>query len=390
MDRAARTRRRQRLRHDGVRPTTCGNATARALEVAKGDQHLDLLTELIAATVEQIAPIVPGLADLALEHEPTQVELDLDVAEDFLDIAPVELQRLGVELIGPERLVRTRVNVAGEATPAPADDRRKQFGNEALVEWKLVIGDDEISDAELARAERSRRNPAAHRPPMGAHRCRRAAPQTRQAHRAQGRPRRVVTPLELLRLANDDELGDDDTPADLDPRRPTTDVTRTTARRPSTPPGSATCSPGCPTSASTKCTSRRTFIGELRHYQRRGLAWMQFLAQLGLGGCLADDMGLGKTATTLAHLARAARAAPRGVPAERRAQLGVRRPPGSRRRCDVVVHHGAERRRGRPTTRCSSSRPRRRRHHDLRSARRATSSPRQRSTGRRSCSTRRR
>ena len=29
---------------------------------------------------------------------------------------------------------------------------------------------------------------------------------------------------------------------------------------------------------------------------------MQFLAKLGLGGCLADDMGLGKTATTLAHL----------------------------------------------------------------------------------------
>jgi len=44
------------------------------------------------------------------------------------------------------------------------------------------------------------------------------------------------------------------------------------------------------------------FTGELRHYQRRGLAWMQFLARVGLGGCLADDMGLGKTATTLAHL----------------------------------------------------------------------------------------
>ncbi len=44
------------------------------------------------------------------------------------------------------------------------------------------------------------------------------------------------------------------------------------------------------------------FVGELRHYQRRGLAWMQFLSRLGLGGCLADDMGLGKTATTLAHL----------------------------------------------------------------------------------------
>jgi SNF2 family DNA or RNA helicase len=45
-----------------------------------------------------------------------------------------------------------------------------------------------------------------------------------------------------------------------------------------------------------------SFIGTLRPYQRRGLGWLQFLARVGLGGCLADDMGLGKTATTLAHL----------------------------------------------------------------------------------------
>ena len=98
---------------------------------------------LAAAGFRVVAPVVPGLADLAVQHEPTQVELDLDIAEDFLDIAPVELQRLGVELIGPERLVRTRVNVAGEATPTPADDRTKQFGKEALVEWKLVVGDED-------------------------------------------------------------------------------------------------------------------------------------------------------------------------------------------------------------------------------------------------------
>jgi superfamily II DNA or RNA helicase len=40
----------------------------------------------------------------------------------------------------------------------------------------------------------------------------------------------------------------------------------------------------------------------LRDYQRRGLAWLQFLQALGAGGILADDMGLGKTITTLAFL----------------------------------------------------------------------------------------
>ena len=44
------------------------------------------------------------------------------------------------------------------------------------------------------------------------------------------------------------------------------------------------------------------FAGELRPYQERGLGWLTFLGELGLGACLADDMGLGKTAQLLALL----------------------------------------------------------------------------------------
>jgi hypothetical protein len=44
------------------------------------------------------------------------------------------------------------------------------------------------------------------------------------------------------------------------------------------------------------------FVGTLRPYQERGLAWLEFLGDLGLGACLADDMGLGKTAQVLALL----------------------------------------------------------------------------------------
>ncbi|MEZ4406545.1 MAG: SNF2-related protein [Polyangiales bacterium] len=40
----------------------------------------------------------------------------------------------------------------------------------------------------------------------------------------------------------------------------------------------------------------------MRPYQEQGLAWLQFLHALGVGGVLADDMGLGKTLTTLALL----------------------------------------------------------------------------------------
>ncbi len=44
------------------------------------------------------------------------------------------------------------------------------------------------------------------------------------------------------------------------------------------------------------------FRATLRTYQREGLAWLEFLAEAGLGGILADDMGLGKTVQVLAHL----------------------------------------------------------------------------------------
>jgi hypothetical protein len=51
-------------------------------------------------------------------------------------------------------------------------------------------------------------------------------------------------------------------------------------------------------------TSPEGFEGELRGYQADALAWLEFLDDAGLGGCLALDMGLGKTPTMLAHLRR--------------------------------------------------------------------------------------
>jgi non-specific serine/threonine protein kinase len=41
---------------------------------------------------------------------------------------------------------------------------------------------------------------------------------------------------------------------------------------------------------------------EMRPYQQRGLTWLKFIADSGLGGVLADEMGLGKTVQALAML----------------------------------------------------------------------------------------
>ena len=44
------------------------------------------------------------------------------------------------------------------------------------------------------------------------------------------------------------------------------------------------------------------FQGTLRPYQAKGVGWLAFLEQWGLGACLADDMGLGKTPQLIAFL----------------------------------------------------------------------------------------
>jgi len=46
----------------------------------------------------------------------------------------------------------------------------------------------------------------------------------------------------------------------------------------------------------------KSFVGELRPYQKKGFSWLHFLQQFKLGACLADDMGLGKTIQLLALL----------------------------------------------------------------------------------------
>ena len=83
---------------------------------------------------------------------------------------------------------------------------------------------------------------------------------------------------------------------------------------------------------------------ELRPYQQRGVAWLQTLAEFGLGGILADDMGLGKTLQSTALLADRSGDRPHlvvcpvSVVSNWEREL-ARFAPG----LEVVRHHGPER-----------------------------------------------
>ena len=273
-----------------------------ALDVAGSAEHLDVLRSAVGDLAARLVGVT-GLVDLALQHEPSSVELDIEAADDFLEHAPSQLDQLGIELLGPEKLVRSRVRVSGEATPAPVDDRKGAFGREALVTWRVVVDDEPISDAALARAEAA-----------GAtllhtgHRWVRIDPDDLRAKRQRrqqlSETRSRVGALELLRLANDDDATADTSTIDVtdpDPGQDRDGTGSTDAERVSDN-WVRRLLDGLADESLAESVESATFTGELRHYQRRALGWLRFLADLGLGGCLADDMGLGKTATTLAHL----------------------------------------------------------------------------------------
>jgi superfamily II DNA or RNA helicase len=86
------------------------------------------------------------------------------------------------------------------------------------------------------------------------------------------------------------------------------------------------------------------FKGTLRSYQAEALAWLGFLDDAGLGGCLALDMGLGKTPTVLARVLASRSSQPVLVVAPP-AVVGNWAAEAARFTPDlrVVVHHGSSR-----------------------------------------------
>ncbi|WPL15939.1 ATP-dependent helicase HepA [Thiorhodovibrio winogradskyi] len=89
---------------------------------------------------------------------------------------------------------------------------------------------------------------------------------------------------------------------------------------------------------------------ELREYQKRGVAWIEFLERLNLNGCLADDMGLGKTMQVIARLVQEREAGDGDTPGPTlliapTSVLGNWRKEVERfaPQLPVLIHHGSER-----------------------------------------------
>ncbi len=265
------------------------NALAR--DIARQPQHVPRLRSRVETAGQLIGMHVHALEAFALDPTCT-VELSLDEVETFLTTAPEVLDDLDVRLLGPEHLLRAKTNVHATATPKPDVPSSGRFSAGALVQWDATIDDSPIDEAQLERAA-AVGNSLIH---VNGRWVRLDAEQVKSTlgrlhkHRKDHGELDVGGLLKLAAEAAAEAAAAESSNADA-------------AVALQTDGWIAELLAGLPDEQLEELHEPDSFVGELRHYQRRGLSWMGFLARIGLGGCLADDMGLGKTATTLAHLA---------------------------------------------------------------------------------------
>ena len=263
-----------------------GSPAAHAL--AKEARFLPLLDDHVRNAADAIAAAVPEVAPWLAERA---AHTDLDGAAAVLEAVDA-LEAAGVELVAPARLVRRRPSA--KATVTRSEGGSGRFAASALLDWKVVVDGTPVPEEALRRAAEEGANliqAGGRWVQVDRAEARRALQNLREHQAAHGE----MSALELLALAAEleRELQEFGVEGDGSPAIVAANGAGWAGQ----------LLDGLPDTALQEGEVPEGFTATLRHYQRRGLGWLQFLHRLGLGGCLADDMGLGKTPTTLAHLA---------------------------------------------------------------------------------------
>ncbi|MGW3656719.1 DEAD/DEAH box helicase [Streptomyces sp. NPDC005151] len=215
---------------------------------------------------------------------PDVLALTEDELYELLSDAGARLAAAGVSIHWPRELVRS-LTAAAVVRPAPgsATDGTSFFDAEQLFSfnWQLSLGDEQLTEREMdILAE-------AHRPVVRL-RDQWVVVDPALVRKARKRELGLLDPVDALAVALTGSAEVDGEQVEAMPAGALAELrTRILA-------DDATIEPPPGLDAT------------LRDYQLRGLAWLDRMASLGLGGCLADDMGLGKTITVIAlHLRRA-------------------------------------------------------------------------------------
>jgi SNF2 family DNA or RNA helicase len=228
------------------------------------------------------------LARLLERDVPDVLPMTEDELYELLGPGAARLDAAGVAVHWPKELARTLTAAAVvRSAPGSATDGTPFFDSEQLLsfDWQLALEGDPLTEREMdALAE-------AHRPIVRL------------------RDRWVVVDPDLVRKARKRELGL------LEPvdalavaLTGTAEVDGETVE--AVPTGALAALRDRLTAPTAAVEAPEGLRATLRDYQLRGLAWLDLMTSLGLGGCLADDMGLGKTVTVIALHLRRARTAP--------------------------------------------------------------------------------
>lgn len=240
-----------------------------------------------ALAVRRAARVWPPLERLSEQDVPDVLALSEEELSDLLGVAATRLGAAGVAVHWPRDLAQD-LSAAAVVRPAPgsATDGTGFFESEELLQfrWQLALGGDPLTEAEMdALAE-------AHRPVVRL------------------RDQWVLVDPALVRKARQRELGLLDPVGALSVALTgSAEVDGETVE--AVPVGALAVLRDRLTAGVETVEPPPGLAARLRDYQLRGLAWLDLMTSLGLGGCLADDMGLGKTVTVIAlHLRRARRA----------------------------------------------------------------------------------
>jgi len=248
---------------------------------------LDRPQELLLAELGRAVRIYPELASALRAARPSELSLDVDGAYHFLSTAAPLLDEAGFGVLLPSWWDRRRKLGLVVSASTPVDGvvaGTSRFGRDQLVDfrWELAIGDDTLTEKEIAALAQTKA-------PLIQLRGQWVAVDPDQLRRGleflAKNPTGQSTTAEVLALAAS-HPDDTDTPLEINGVRATGwlgDLLSGAAAQslqPLAPPPE--------------------FAAVLRPYQQRGLSWLAFLSSLGLGSCLADDMGLGKTVQLLA------------------------------------------------------------------------------------------
>ncbi|MFJ8076027.1 DEAD/DEAH box helicase [Streptomyces sp. NPDC096176] len=262
---------------------------AARLWVGAGDEHFGPRARIdTVLALRRAGRVWPPLARLLERDVPDVLPLTEDELYELLGPGAARLDAAGVAVHWPKELARTLSAAAVvRSAPGSATDGTPFFDSEELLkfDWQLALDGDPLTEREMDALAESHR-------PIVRLRDRWVVVDPDLVRKARKRELGLLEPVDALAVALTGTAEVDGETVDAVP----TGALAALRDRLSAATAPAVAPPG--------------LHATLRDYQLRGLAWLDLMTSLGLGGCLADDMGLGKTVTVIALHLRRARSAP--------------------------------------------------------------------------------